>query len=165
MRNEWASHLEALADANQPQAAFENLEAIVQKTVGARLFTAIVHDFREGKARRIYSNRNDVYPAGGWKPIVKTRYFTTVIEEKRPFVSRSIDEIQEVFFDHEIIRSLGCESSCHIPVVVSDFVLGVFNMLNVSGYYDDDKARQALDLRPFAVGPFFLARKQESAWW
>lgn len=164
MTNDWASHLEALASVNQPQAAFESLEAIVQQRVGARLFTAMIHDFREGKARRIYSNRNDVYPAGGWKKIVRNRYFETVVEQRRPFINRNIDDIRNVFFDHEIIQSLGCETSCHIPVVVSDSILGVFNMLDAPDYYDEAKAERALELRPLAIAPFFLARKQEGIW-
>lgn len=164
MEKYWASHLEALASVAQPEAGFKSLDAIAQDHVGAPLFTVMIHDFKEGRARRIYSNRNDVYPVGGWKPIERNRYYRTVVEQHQPHVNRTIDDVREVFFDHELIRSLGCESSCHIPVVVEGTLLGVFNMLNVSEYYTPDKVERGRELRPFAIGPLFLARKHHSVW-
>jgi hypothetical protein len=160
----WASHLEALANVDQPEAAFRSLDAIVQQHVGAPLFTAMIHDFREGRARRIYSNRADIYPVGGWKPIQKSRYYEVVVEQQRLFINSNMADMRDVFFDHELIQSLGCESSCHIPVVVEGALLGVFNMLNVSGYYTQDRVERGCQVRPFAIGPMFLARKHLSVW-
>ena len=40
------------------------------------------------------------------------------------------------FFDHELIRSLGCESSVNVPVRWQGETLGMLNILHESGYYD-----------------------------
>ena len=163
MERNWETHLKALASTDQPGAALESLCAIIQEQVGAPLFTVMIHDRPNGRALRVYSNRDDVYPAKGWKPVVPTRYSRTVLDQHQPYINRNIDGIREVFFDHELIQSLGCESSCHVPVIVEGTILGVFNMLNVENHYTPERLQRALDLRPFAIGPLFLARKHHLA--
>ena len=58
----------ALADPD-PQAALGALEALVQATVGARLYTVMALDPDTGMARQVWTSDPDTYPVGGEKPL------------------------------------------------------------------------------------------------
>jgi hypothetical protein len=57
-----------------------------------------------------------------------------------------------VFSDHEIIRSLGCESVINVPITIGGKVMGTINCLHEAGYYTRERveASEALKL-PGAV--------------
>ncbi len=154
----WTNFLTALADPDQPHAAFAALQAITEETVGTRLFTVMTHDPASGMSRRIYSSDPVAYPTGGFKPLRPTLFSRTTLEERRPFSALTIEDIAEVFADHELIRSLGCESCCNVPIVIADEVAGTLNLLDVKGYYGPEKVEAAMALRPYAVPAFLLAR-------
>jgi hypothetical protein len=42
-----------------------------------------------------------------------------------------------VFFDHELILSLGCASVLNVPVVWDARTLGTINLLHEAGWYDE----------------------------
>jgi len=42
-----------------------------------------------------------------------------------------------VFFDHELILSLGCASVLNVPVVWDGRTLGTINLLHEAGWYDE----------------------------
>lgn len=159
MQDHWSSHLAALASAEQPQTGFDSLAQIARAHVGVRLFSVMIHDRPNGRGRRAYSSHEAEYPTGGWKPLVESKYSAQVLDRQEPYVNHSIDDIREVFFDHEQIAALGLESSCHIPVVAAGRIIGVCNLLNVAGYYTPERVARALELRPFALAPLLLARK------
>jgi hypothetical protein len=52
-----------------------------------------------------------------------------------PYIGRSYEDIREVFFDHELIRSLGCESVLNVPVRWNGRSLGTLNLLHRAGWY------------------------------
>ena len=159
----WTSYLSALAERNQPQAALAALQAITEETVGTLLFTVMTHDRAKVMSRRLYSSNPDAYPAGGYKPLRPTLFSRTALEERRPFSALTIEGIAEVFSDHEMIRSLGCESCCNIPVVIGDEVAGTINLLHRKGYYDAERVAAAMAIRPYAVPAFLLAALHERA--
>jgi hypothetical protein len=74
---------------------------------------------RTGVAGRVYSNMPDAYPVSGTKPANETDWSRQVIGEKRTFVANDIDAIAAVFDDHELIKSLGCESVINVPIIVA----------------------------------------------
>lgn len=137
---------------NQPAAAFDALCALARETVGARLFTVMTFDPETRAAQRIYSNMPDAYPVSGTKPANETDWSRVVMGEGRTFVANDIDGIAAVFSDHELIRSLGCESVINVPIVVGGAVLGTINCLHEAGYYTPERvaAAEALKL-PGAV--------------
>jgi len=157
----WTSYLSALADPNQPQAAFAALQAITEETVGTKLFTVMTHDPANGMSRRIYSSNPEAYPTGGYKPLRPTLFSRTTLEERKPFSALTIEAIAEVFADYELIRSLGCESCCNIPVVIGGEVAGTVNLLDVKGYYDAGKVAAAMAIRPYAIPAMLLAARHE----
>src|SRR5690606_17419422 len=97
----------------------------------------------------------------GTKPVNKTYWSGIVIDQKKTFVANSIDKIAEVFFDHELIQSLGCESVINVPVVIGGNVIGSINWLHEANYYTEDRVRAAEALKLPAAACFLLRERME----
>ena len=140
------------AEGADPQVAFSALCELTRDVVGVKLFTVMTYDDRTGMAGRVYSNMPEAYPVSGTKPANETDWSRQVIKEKRTFVANDIEGIAAVFDDHELIKSLGCESVLNIPIVIGGQVLGTINCLHEAGFYTKEKvdAAEALKL-PGAV--------------
>jgi hypothetical protein len=150
---DYSSFTETIAGAGkQPDTAFAALRDLTQEAVGAKLFTVTTVDLLSGMFTRVYTNMPQAYPTSGTKPPDVTDWSRQVIEEKRTFVANDIGSIAEVFPDHELIRSLGCESVINVPVAVGGRVLGTINCLHEAGFYTEARvqASEALKL-PGAV--------------
>ncbi len=159
MKDYWPEFLSALAATDQPKAIFAALDKIVTETVGTKLLTVLTYDKSVGRSHRVYSSNEVAYPTGGGKPMRTTLFSKTVIDGKQPFSALTIEGIAEVFSDYELIRSLGCESCCNIPVVVAGEVAGTLNLLHEKGYYTADRVAQAMELRPYAAVALLLSRQ------
>ena len=144
------SHLtsELASEQNQPWAAFDALCALTDTIVGHKLFTLMTFDNVEGEASRIYSNMPDAYPVSGKKPAREDDWSRHVIGGRQTFVANTIDAIAEVFPDHELIRSLGCQSVINVPIFVAGRFLGTINCLHEAEHYTPDRvaASEALKL-------------------
>jgi GAF domain-containing protein len=75
----------------------------------------------------------------GTKTVDSDRWARQVLDGRENFVANDIASIAEVFDDHELIRSLGCESVLNIPIVVGGDVLGTINLLHEAGFYTPDR--------------------------
>ena len=150
---DYAAFTSALAAVGSgPTKAFDALCALTRDVVGVKLFTVMTHDGNRGVASRIYSNMPDAYPVSGTKPANETDWSRQVIRNKQTFVANDIEGIAAVFYDHELIRSLGCESVINVPIVVAGEVLGTINCLHEAGYYTAERVEAAEALKlPGAV--------------
>jgi len=150
---DYTAFTNAVAESgSQPEAAFNALWQLTRGIVGVKLFTVMAHDGKKGVASRIFSNMPDAYPVSGTKPANATDWSRQVIERKQTFVANDIEGIRAVFDDHELIRSLGCESVINVPIVLGGEVLGTINCLHEAGFYTSDKVKAAEALKlPGAV--------------
>jgi hypothetical protein len=134
-----APHLSAVVEAaalpDQPAPLFAALDAAMAATIGHRLFTILVVHPGASESQRYYTNMPKEYPVGGRKPINRTHWFHRVLGEGTPYVGRSYEDIRDVFFDHELIRSLGCESVLNVPVRWDGRSLGTINLLHGPAHY------------------------------
>jgi hypothetical protein len=132
-------HLAALAAAlrapGQPEAALAALEAASAATIGHILFTVLLRHEATGEVERFWTSHPAEYPVGGRKPMNPTFWTAQVIEGQRPYLGRDYEAVKAVFFDHALIRSLGCESVLNIPVVWAGRTLGTLNLLHRAGWY------------------------------
>lgn len=145
---DYASFVNALAkEGQQPETAFAALEALVRKVVGVKLFTVMTSDTREKISERIYSNMPEAYPVSGTKPYNETHWSEIALTQKRTFVANTIEDIAKVFDDHELIRSLGCESVINVPIVVDGAVIGTLNCLDAAGHYTEERVQAAEALK------------------
>lgn len=149
---DYSDFTRAIAEVAGPGAAFDALRELTEKAVGVKLFTVTVQDRRNGMSTRVYSNMPDAYPVSGTKPADETDWSRQVLVEKRTFVANDIGSIAEVFPDHALIRSLGCESVINVPVVIAGEVRATINCLHEAGFYTEERveASEALKL-PGAV--------------
>lgn len=157
-------NLNAMTDAlaraeGQPQAVFDALARLVDDLVGVKLFTLITFSARSNEATRIYSNRPDAYPVAGTKKVEDNEWTRQVLHGHKTFVANTIGEIAEVFPDHELIRSLGCESCINIPAIVGGEVIGTLNCLHEAGHYTGERLRRAEQLKLPGAAVFLAARQ------
>lgn len=141
--------LDAVAAAgDQPQRSFAALADFAAHNVGHKLFTLTAIERETGGACRIFSNMPQIYPVSGRKAALKNAWSAQVIDRHQTFVANDIASIAEVFGDHELIRSLGCEAVINIPVVIAGAVVGTANLLHEAGYYTPERvaASEALKL-------------------
>jgi len=150
---------------NQPHAAFEALKDLVVEQVGAKLFTVTTVEMGTMHSERLYSNMPDAYPVYGLKPYEENDWTDVVLRDKRTFVANTIGDIAKVFFDSELIQSLGCESCINVPLVVDGRVIGTLNCLHDAGYYTPDRiaAAEALKLAGTVCVLFNSTLKAEEA--
>lgn len=140
-RHDPTPHLAAVAAAaaepGQPGALFAALDAEMGRAIGHRLFTILVIHPGAQESQRYYSNMPREYPVGGRKPINQTHWFQRVLGAGEPYIGRTYEDIRDVFFDHELIRSLGCESVLNVPVRWNGTSLGTINLLHHANWYTE----------------------------
>ena len=135
-----------IAVAKGPDAAFSALQRLVQAVVGAKLFTVMQVDMSAGVSRRSFSSDPVAYPVSGTKPINYGPWFDLVHKQRAYYVANTIEDISKLLFDHELINSLGCQSIVNMPVFIGDEMLGAVNMLNVEGYFTDERVQTIRDV-------------------
>lgn len=121
----------------QPEALLQVLGDVVGEAIGYLLFTVLAHDAAGRTMRRIYSTRPDINPVGGTKPITDAPWMEQVLLRGEPYIGYTREDLKSVFFDHELLWSIGCGSVLNMPVVWSGTVLGSLNMLHQAGWYDE----------------------------
>jgi hypothetical protein len=140
-RPDAAAHVEAVLaahrEADQPGATFRAIDAALAATTGHKLFTILIHHPGLKQSERFYTNMPEAYPVGGRKPVTDRPWMQTVIGAGQPYIGRTRADIADVFFDHELIWSLGCESVLNMPVRWRGQTLGTLNLLHEAGWYSE----------------------------
>jgi hypothetical protein len=129
--------LAAHADVDQPNATFRAVDAALAEAPGHILFTVLVHHPALRQSERFYSNKPEAYPIGGRKPVTDSAWMQRVIHGGQPYIGYTSDDIAANFFDHALIRSLGCESILNMPVRWRGQTLGTLNLCHRAGHYDE----------------------------
>lgn len=140
-----------------PDAVFTVLEIATRETIGHRLFTLMVFDAGAGETERIYTSQPGPYPVGGRKRVTDTPWSRGLLREGTAYVGRTVADIRDVFFDHELILSLGCGSVLNVPVVWRGRVLGTMNLLHEEHWYTPEDAPLGLAFSA-ALVPVYLDR-------
>ena len=148
----------ALAEPDQPTSSYIALMELARQLVGAELFTLTMVDHQRREATRLYTSRPRDYPVLGTKPMPDNQWSQTVLRNGEIFVANNSDEIAKVFFDHALIKSLGCESIINIPVHVAGEVIGTINCLHEAGHYSASHQTRAEGLRLPGAAVFLLAK-------
>ena len=128
----------AHADPDQPGATFRALDRVLADAPGHILFTILVHHPGLRQSERFYSNRPAQYPVGGRKPVTDSPWMQQVIGRGEAYIGHTREDIRNVFYDHELIGSLGCESVLNLPVRWRGQSVGTLNLLHRAGFYTQD---------------------------
>lgn len=139
-RGDLMSGLSRVADGmkvhNQPESGLFALDQALAATIGHRLFTVLFVNWGRSENQRIYTNQPQAYPLGGSKPIVRRgAFYDEVIVAGRPRICRNYHEMKAAFPDHELIRSLGCESAVNVPLRWNGKTIGSLNLLHRADWY------------------------------
>jgi hypothetical protein len=146
----------AMRAPGQPEASLAALEAASAETIGHILFTVLLRHAATGEVERFWTSHPEAYPVGGRKPMNPTFWTEQVIVGQRAYIGRDYEAVKAVFFDHELIRSLGCESVLNIPVVWAGRTLGTINLLHRAGWYDEAQLPLAETLAALAVPAYLM---------
>lgn len=152
----------AHADTQQPHATFDAIDKALAATIGHRLFTILVHHREARESERIYTNMREAYPVGGRKPITDSPWMRQVMQRGLPYIGRTADDLRDVFYDHELIVSLGCRSVLNIPLRWRGETLGTLNMLHEENWYDDGHVETARVFAQLAVPAVMEQQTKES---
>ncbi len=133
---------------------FAQLERDAQADIGAIIFSCSTFDPKTRQARRVYTNQPQAYPLSGLKEIIPGRWTEIVLDGGKNFVANTIEQIADVFPDHQLIASLGCGSALNIPVKLAGNILGTVNLLHETGYFTGSRVERALSLKPAAMIAF-----------
>ena len=131
------SILAAHAEADQPAATFRAIDAELARDPGHILFTVLVHHPAVKQSERFYTNQPAAYPIGGRKPVTDTPWMQRVIHAGEPYIGRTQRDIEEHFFDHALIHSLGCDSILNMPVRWRGQTMGTLNLCHHAGFYGE----------------------------
>ena len=147
--------LEALALSHdapaQPLATFAAIERAAADILGHRLFTVLVYWPGASESQRIYSNMPDAYPVGGRKAVTNAPWMQQVVQRGEFYIGRNAQDLREVFYDHELIDSLGCQSVLNLPVRWQGQTLGTVNLLHREGWYNESHVAPARVLAQLAL--------------
>lgn len=150
----------AHAEAEQPLATFRAVDRAMGEAIGHKLFTILIHHPGLRQSERFYSNQPGAYPVGGRKPVTDAPWMQRVIQGGEIFIGYSDDDIKSVFFDHELIRSLGCESVLNVPVRWRGQTLGTLNLLHEAGWYRPADEAVARAIAHLALPAMLLIAQQ-----
>lgn len=144
----------AMAEGGQPTATFAALDEAMGAAIGHKLFTVLRFHADSKESERVYTNQPDAYPVGGRKALNPTFWGNHVILGRKPYIGYDAEDIKSVFFDHELIASLGCASVINVPVVWNDEMLGTINLLHEAGWYGEGDVPLSTVFAGLAVTPY-----------
>ncbi len=147
----------ALASGSGPQALYATLDASVKTLVGHRLFTLLVVIEGGREVERIHTSDPVHYPLTGRKPLGVTPWTDHVIGGLKSWHGRTHADIEWAFFDHALIRRLGCGSCINVPVIAFGQVLGTMNVLDRENAYSDADVAALELFAPVLALPFARA--------
>ncbi|KFZ81124.1 hypothetical protein ED92_12570 [Amycolatopsis sp. MJM2582] len=132
--------------------SLSTVEDKTRATIGVRLFTVLAWVPERRALRRVHSSHPVEYPVGGEKTVeVAAGWLDRCITGQEPYFGPDSAAVREIFADHELIDSLGCGAVINVPVVDDGRTLGVLNLLDAEGHYDEDSVAVARSLAPLAV--------------
>ncbi|RSM59017.1 GAF domain-containing protein [Amycolatopsis sp. WAC 01376] len=132
--------------------SLSTVEDKTRASIGVRLFTVLAWVPERRALRRVHSSHPDEYPVGGEKTVeVAAGWLERCITGQEPYFGPDSAAVREIFADHELIDRLGCGAVINVPVVADGRTLGVLNILDAEGSYDEDSVTMARSLAPLAA--------------
>lgn len=144
---------QAIQLPGQPTAFYAALTELLASEIGFEFVTIFVID--GGQTLRVYSTQPDLYPVGERKPMASTPWGDHVLRQHRSFLAKDTPAVEQTFFDHERIASLGCGAVLSVPVVFDGRCLGVLNLNGREHAYNDNHVANAEIIAP-SLTPIFL---------
>lgn len=152
-----AAVLSHTAESGDTREVFRAVERISAESVGWRLFTVLRYVEAAAAVERVYSSNEAAYPIGGRKPLDKISVSHGAMAKGEVFLAQSSDDVRKVFFDHELIFSLGITAILNVPVRHGGRRLGTLNLCGEEGTYGPMEIARAKILAGLLVPSFLLS--------
>lgn len=153
LRDELAKLARAVAETPSGEDVFRAAADTAGALIGHKLFTIMAFDADAMEVQRLYSDNMQAYPAGGRKKKRDTAWGRQVLEEGKPYIGHSADDIRTHFNDHEVIIGLGLESVLNMPIRSGGCTLGTMNLLHERDYYGAEDTQIASLIAGLLVAP------------
>jgi GAF domain-containing protein len=144
--------------------SLDSLYRVVQDQLGVKLFTVLAFRDEGAVMERIYSSHPAEYPVGGRKVVaqdVAADWLAACLTEQVPFFGRTPEDVDRIFKDSELIRSLGCGSIINAPIVDGGTTVAALNILDAAGTYTDDDVATAVDIARRSKNAILEAMKEK----
>ncbi|MEX3010788.1 GAF domain-containing protein [Hoeflea sp. TYP-13] len=112
----------------------------LKSLVGFELLTILAPDISGTHLRRIYSTDTAGYPLGLADEIRKSPWFDQLFDNRAPIIAANTDEIAAWLPDFDGFAGIGLGSLVNYPVVVADQTIGLLNLMDRPGSYDNETA-------------------------
>lgn len=144
---------ELLAGAHDRDTIWQAASEALDRLVGHQLFTVLIYDGSSDDVLRAYSNQPDKYKISGRKQMGPTPWGTLVLKQGQPYLGSNADDIRWAFPDHELILSMGLESSLNLPIRYDGRTLGTLNLLHQAGHYRPEHITLVKLIAPLLIAP------------
>ena len=151
--------IDAIATNPDPQAAFGQVDALVQKAFGHKLLTVLRYLPDTVEVERVYSSNPEAYPLGGRKQKPGTPWGERVLDRGEIFIAHGPADIEWAFSDHALIFSLGITGMMNVPILFRGRCIGTLNISHEAGRFTDADAPMARLLAGLLV-PLLLSESK-----
>lgn len=114
---------------------YNAVEAIAAETCGWVLLTTLRHDEAQQAVVRLHSSDEKAYPVGGTKPMDRLTENHAIMERGDVALAATKADVKRMFFDHELIFSLGITAILNAPIRHGGRRLGTLNFCGTEGMY------------------------------
>ena len=139
------------ADRHEPGELYAAVDALVQRSIGHKLFTLMRFHEATMEVERVYSSNSTAYPVGGRKPKRGTEWGQAVLDRGEVFIARDADEVRRTFDDYPLIFSLGVGSIMNVPIGFRGKRLGTMNISNDPHWFRPEDAEAGRLIAAFLV--------------
>lgn len=127
----------ALAAEKPERETYKAVERLAKETCGWRLLTILKYDEKLGAVVRVSSSDEKSYAVGGSKPLDKISENQRIMDGGNVALAATKAEVKRLFFDHELIFSLGITAIMNVPIRHAGRRLGTLNFCGEEGMYGE----------------------------
>jgi hypothetical protein len=135
--------VELSAESVDRQVVYKAVEAVASETCGFVLLTTLKYNEAEACVERLHSSNEAAYPIGGRKPLNRITASHSAMDHGEVFHAADRAAVQQAFFDHELIFSLGVTAILNAPIRFGARRLGTLNFCGEEGMYSFERIRSA----------------------
>jgi GAF domain-containing protein len=127
----------ALQREQPPRATYKAVERLAKETCDWTLLTILKYDEARGVVARLSSSDEVSYPVDGTKPLDQLTENQRIMDRGDIALAATKDDVKRLFFDHELIFSLGITAIMNVPIRHGGRRLGTLNFCGTEGMYGE----------------------------
>jgi GAF domain-containing protein len=126
-----------LANEKPARETYKAVERLAKETCDWQLLTILKYVEKDGVVMRLSSSDEAAYPIGGTKPLDKLTENQRIMDRGDIALAATREDVKRLFFDYELIFSLGITAIMNVPVRHAGRRLGTLNFCGKEGMYGE----------------------------